>query len=82
MHVVCTHSGYPRAPVQGIGFRFGLWQVKNRKLPRAAQLQTTREKKRGNWNVAATELDADAVGVGDWQLVASVGPRVCYSVPF
>ena len=29
------------------------------KLPRDAQLQTTREKDRGNWNVAGAELDAD-----------------------
>ena len=62
------------------------WRTKrvivSSKLPRAAQLQTTWEKKRGNWNVAATELDADAVSVSEWQLVASVGPRVCYSVPF
>ena len=31
------------------------------KLTRAAQLQTTREKKRCKWNVAGAELDADWV---------------------
>ena len=35
------------------------------KLPRAAQLQTTREKKCGNCNVAGAELDADWVWL-DW----------------
>ena len=49
------------------------------KLPRAAQLQTTLEKKRGNWNVAGAELDA--VCVWDWVSESSDSPALVWSQP-
>ena len=47
------------------------------KLPRAAQLQTTREKKCGNCNVAGAELDADWV----WLWVSRLTAPPARSVP-